>query len=252
MRFFIDVSDDRNLIVKKLLSENKFITKIYDKNFNDYKDGDVLIFSPAKKFMEEEVGLLPENVVLFAGSSVKNYVELLKNKNIRYVDIMNDEIFTIKNANLTAEGVLGIIIARSEKSMFENNVLLLGSGRISKACAILFSKLGIKYAIASYSFLDYQRSYSFSDKCFYKEEYFDHLNEFDIVVNTRPFKFIDDILLNKFSKGTLFIETASVECLNKDMVKNFDYYLAPALPTKYTPETAGKFLYERIMGEING
>ena len=72
-----------------------------------------------------------------------------------------------------------------------------------------------------------------------------------MVINTRPFKYIDDMILNKFQNGTLFIETASVECLNKDMVKNFDYFLAPALPTKYTPETAGKFLYERIMGDLN-
>ena len=251
MRFFIDVSDKRNLVVKKLLNDNKYITKVYDESFKDYRDGDILIFSPAKKFMESDVDILPESVTIFAGNSLKQFSEQLKNKKIRYVDIMNDEIFTIKNANLTAEGVLGIIINKSEKSLFENKVLLLGSGRITKACAKIFSKLGVKFAIVSYSFLDYQRSYSFSDKCYYKEEYINDLNKYDIVVNTRPFKYIDDMVLNKFAKNCLFIETASVECLNKEMVKDFDYCLAPALPTKFTAETAGKFLYERIMGELN-
>lgn len=251
MRFFIDVSDKRNLVVKKMLSENKFIAKVYDEKYDEYNEGDVLIFSPAKKFVKEDVDILPESVTLFAGSGIKAFSEELRLKKIKYIDIMNDEIFTIKNANLTAEGVLGIIINKSEKSLFENNILLLGSGRITKACSRLFSKLGVDFAVASYSFLDYQRSYSFSDKCYYKEEYIKDLNQFDIVVNTRPFKYIDDMVLNKFSKNCLFIETASVECLNKEMVKDFDYCLAPALPTKFTAETAGKFLYERIMGELN-
>ena len=234
-----------------MLSENKFIAKVYDEKYDEYNEGDVLIFSPAKKFVKEDVDILPESVTLFAGSGIKAFSEELRLKKIKYIDIMNDEIFTIKNANLTAEGVLGIIINKSEKSLFENNILLLGSGRITKACSRLFSKLGVDFAVASYSFLDYQRSYSFSDKCYYKEEYIKDLNQFDIVVNTRPFKYIDDMVLNKFSKNCLFIETASVECLNKEMVKDFDYCLAPALPTKFTAETAGKFLYERIMGELN-
>ena len=77
------------------------------------------------------------------------------------------------------------------------------------------------------------------------------MKKYDVVINTRPFKYIDDMLLNKFAKNCLFIETASVECLNKELVKDFEYYLAPALPTKFTAETAGKYLYERIMGELN-
>ena len=252
MRFFIDISDRRNFTLKKLLSSSGFIAKPYDDNFIDYRDGDILVFSPAKKFLPLDIEILPKNTTIFAGSSLLAFNQELKNKKIKYVNIMDNEIFTIKNANLTAEGVLGILIEKSEKSLFKNNVLLLGSGRITKACAILFSKLGVSFAIASYTFEDYQKCHTFTDKCYFKDAYIDDLEKYDVVINTRPAQFIDDATLNKFKKDCLFIETASVNCLNKDSVKTFEYVLAPALPTRFTPETAGEVLYERIMEEIDG
>lgn len=250
MRFFIDVSDKRNLVVKQTLGSLGYIVKVYDEKTLDYKNTDVLVFSPAKKFLPLEVESLPNDITLFAGASIEKYKDVIKRKNIKYINIMDDEIFTIKNANLTAEGVLALILEKSERSIFKNKVLLLGSGRITKACAMLFAKLGVKYAIASYTFEDYQKCYSFCDECYLKEEWANALNEFDIVVNTRPFKFIDENIINKFAKNTILIETASVDCLDSSLVKNFTFVHAPALPMRYASQTAGEYMTERILKEI--
>lgn len=64
---------------------------------------------------------------------------------------MNDEIFTTKNANITAEGVLALILEHSPKSIFENNVLIIGAGRIAKAMAIILGRLGVNYAVVRFN-----------------------------------------------------------------------------------------------------
>ena len=131
--------------------------------------------------------------------------------------------------------------------MFENNVLILGGGRIARALAVLFGKLGIKFAIVSYNEVKFPTYYIYTDKCYFKDSFKHDLKEYDIIVNTIPDLFFNEELVSMVEKDTLFIETASVKCLDESLVKNFEYVLAPALPQRFSHETAGKLVLERIL-----
>ena len=125
MTYFLDLSDERNVYVKQLLEKNNEKTEIFSfDNVSLINKGDSIIFSPAKKFSNDEVNKLPNNITIFAGNSLNQYLDVLKEKQITFVNIMEDEIFTIKNANLTCEGVLALMIEKSKKSNMISSILL--------------------------------------------------------------------------------------------------------------------------------
>lgn len=248
MTFFIDKTDNRNvLLAQKLIKQNKNIEWFSD--ISKIQPLDCLIFSPAKKFENEFLLNLPDRIKLVCGALSSEQIKIINDKNIVYKNLMNDEIFAIKNANLTAEGVLAIILEKSPKSIKNNKILILGGGRIAIALAVLFNKLNIDFAITSFNKDKFPKYYLYTDKCYYKNSYLEHLKEYDVIVNTIPAKIIDDEMLTLFETDCLFIETASIECLNKEKVTTFNYVKAPALPSRYCVETASDYMYEALIGE---
>lgn len=251
MKYFVDKTDNRNILLSNLFRDRQKqdVFLFGENDLEKIEEGDCIIFSPAKKFVDGYFLKFPNNIKIVCGNLSDVNIKILQDKNIEYHNLMLDEIFAIKNANLTAEGVLAIMLKESPRSMYKNNILILGGGRIALALSVVFSKLNLKFSIVSYNNVKFPKYYLIADKCFYKESYFDNLSDYDVVINTIPNTIIPDNMLDKFQNKCLFIETASVECLNKELVKNFTYFNAPALPSKFSVETAAELMYESIMGE---
>lgn len=244
--FFVDSSDKRNVAVKKLLKRKNQVFDFMWDNISKISDGDTCIFSPAKKFTEREIYSLPNNINLICGNLKEEYITILNKKHISFYNLMDDEIFTIKNANLTAEGVLAVILEESEKSISQNKILILGGGRIARALAILFKGLNVNFSIVSFNPVKFPSYYLYTDSCFFEYSFVEKLHEFDIIINTIPTQFIDEKIIRKIKKDTLFIETASVNCLDKNKVSKFTYLPTPALPMRFSSETAGQVMFESI------
>ena len=250
MKYFVDIVDKRNQILKDLLIQNGQMVEVFDFNkVTEIKKGDTVVFSPAKKFTIEEVEKLPKGINLVCGNVGEENLKKLKNKKIKIKNLMEDEIFTVKNANLTAEGVLAIILEKTDVSIFESNVLILGGGRIAKAMATILKCLGVNYAIVSFNPIKFPSYYLLSNKCYYRKGFLRDLKKYNVVVNTIPARIIDDEIINSIDPKTLFIETASVKCLDDTQKLDFEYLFAPALPQRYSAVSAGKLVYESIMGE---
>ena len=248
MKYYIELSDKRNTVVKNLLSnKGEDVEEFLWEKVDEIQRQDICVFSPAKKFQREDLEKFPQGISLVCGNLSDENLTIIKSKEIKHINLMSDEEFTIKNANLTAEGVLAIMLEKSPRSMFENNVLILGGGRIARALAVLFGKLGVKFAIVSYNEVKFPTYYIYTDKCYFKDSFKHDLKEYDIIVNTIPDLFFNEELVSMVEKDTLFIETASVKCLDESLVKNFEYVLAPALPQRFSHETAGKLVLERIL-----
>lgn len=249
MTYYIDTVDKRNQTLKNLLKSNGFNVGEYNlANVGFMKSGDILVFAPNKKLQPEELNNIPNDIEIFSGNVSDEAKKLFEKKNIKYNNILNDEVFAIKNAKLTAEGVLVIILEQSERSIFENNILILGAGRVGKATAVLFEKLGLTFSLVSYKAENFAENYLLSNKNFFKRAFKDEIKNFDIIVNTIPAKILDKEIIDNIANNTIFIEIASINTLNLDDVQNFYYILSPALPQKYSCETAGKLLYESIVG----
>lgn len=247
MSYFIDISDDRNVILMDRLKEKNLpIYTLDEKSVKDIKPKDILIFSPAKKLSVNDLESFPNDITLYCGNIDGECKSIIDEKNIQHKNFMTDEIFAIKNAELTSEGILALILEKSQKSIYENNILFFGAGRITKTTALLFSKLGIRFSICNYRVPSYENAHIFTNNCFLADEYKDHAKEFDIIVNTIPHCHLsrEDTML--FNNGTLYIETASVNGLDTNNYENLVFVHAPGLPKKYSKISASTLLQEFI------
>jgi len=248
MIYYIDTSDKR-LDYVYLQMQNLHIPccKFEENNINLIVKNDKIIFAPSKKFDSEFLLKLPNNIELVAGNIKDDLLYILEEKQIKHNNIMKNELFTLNNAQLTAEGVLSLIIEKSPKSMYENNILLLGGGRITKSCGVMFAKLGLKFAIMSFNPKEVIDAHYLTNKCYLGKDYLDDAKNYDIVINTIPIFHILDEDLDKFQENSIYIETASYNGLNADKITKFNFIHAPALPLKYTIESAGKLILNYIL-----
>lgn len=249
MKIFLDFLDERTKHLKTYLNDYEILDAKKD-NFVKAKKGDLIVFPPNKKWTANEVFSLPKNVTIFCGNVDDCYVEAFKENNIKWINFLDDELFSIENAKLTAEGVLALVLEHSPVSIFENQILILGGGRISKSLALLFEKLGLNFCIASFSKQSFLESNYFCNKNYFEFEFLKDIKQFDVIINTRPLEFFDDEKIKLIKKDCLFLETASKNCLDETKVKNFYYLKAPALPTKYSFKSASKLLLKKIMKEL--
>lgn len=244
MKILFDLSDNRN----KLALEYFLKKGANAMNINDGKlvAGDIGVFSPAKKWQREEVDVLPDNITIFAGAVSEELARIFKGKSIKYINYLDDEIFAICNANLTAEGVLSILIKETDNSIFEQKILIIGVGRIGKALAILLGKLGIDLTLGSFSDKDKINGNYYLCKTLTKGAFLNHLSEFDVIINTIPNKVFSDSDVQNINQKTVVIETASVQCLDYKENCRFKYVLAPKLPSIYSLKSASKLVISKI------
>jgi len=247
--YYIELSDKRNSYIYNELKELKFNCK--ELNFNNIKlqKDDVLIFSPAKKFNIDEITLLPSNIVIFGGKQSDEVLKIIESKSINYINLLKDETFAIQNAKLTTEGILSILINNTERSIFENKILILGCGRIGKATSLLFNKLNLNYSISTFKFDDVSNANLFTTNLISSGKLKNEINKFDVIINTVPYEILTDDILNNVSDSAIIIEVASVSCLNLKNVNKykFKYIPAPKLPQVYCPISAANIMLKSIM-----
>ena len=243
MTFFIDDTDKRNQTVKALFKEKNYLVA---KNFDitAAKEGDVIIFAPNKKFTDDDLQKFPAECTLVCGNIPQNQGKILEDKHIKHINVLQDEVFAMQNSRLTAEGVLAEVLQNSQNSIFENKILILGNGRVGKATGTLLAKLGADFSICSHDPKNFAITYLFSQKNYFKNNFLQELNNFDVIINTIPAKIIPKDMYSNIKKDCLFLEIASVKTIVGDV--EFVYKLCPALPQKYSALTAGKYLFECI------
>lgn len=248
--FFVDLQDKRNYYAKEIIAE-KHAVKPLEEYKSEIKQGDVILYSPAKQFDLNEALSLPRGITVYAGNVCEQILKIFKEKYIIVKNFLQDEKFAIENAKLTAEGVLAIIIENTPKSLKESKILILGGGRISKALAVLLNKMDVFCAVTSFTKSEYHNAFYYSSEQYFGKEYVKKVGLYDVIVNTRPQFYVGKEVIDKIKKNALFIETASVECLNEHEVKNFNYFLAPKLPQKFCPQSAGRIIAEKVLEDTD-
>lgn len=250
MKFLIEHSDKRNEYLHDLLNRQDYPAGKF--SFEDaagVSEDDILIFSPARRFTSFEVENIPKCRRIYLGNLSDENKQILKNKGIDFVSFLSDEEFVYLNAVLTAEGVLAEIIKQTDFSIYEQKILLIGAGKVGKAIAALFGKLGLDFCMATRNIEIYNSSCLFTKKCYLGDDYKNDLGEFDIIINSVPAKIIEDELLGKIKKDAVVLETASVDCLDKTKVSGFKYIVLPGLPMVYSYKSAAGLMKKSILKE---
>lgn len=201
---------------------------------------------------EEVMKYVKSGTKVFAGMLPSDRIDEIEAAGGEVFDWFADEDLTLKNASLTAEGAAQIIVGKSHSAVSGSKILILGWGRVARACAELFKAMGADVTVSA-------RRHSARLDCTLKgckaAEFISHkaIEEADIIVNTVPCNVISSEELKAMHPGCWILELASkpygVDCsLAKDM--NREVVLGAGLPGKYTPESAGRYMAESVLSKL--
>ena len=229
--FVTDNTSPRLALVEKSLKEKGYNVKSYgEKLEQDKKITHIYLFSPAKKLTEqEENSLLPGSVVIGPKKTGNR-------DDITFSDFI-DERYIYRNNLITAEGTLGICIAETDKALYEQNLLIIGCGRLGKILEKVFSPIVKEVSVCTFN-----REKLGAGNCvtYLGKDFLYGAKNFDIVLNTAPVEFLDKKDLTFFKRDCLFVDLASTHCISDEnaLYAEFNYRPAPRLPDKTAIKTA--------------
>lgn len=192
-------------------------------------------------------------------------INLLKNKkiiagkipeevaDIKSIDILKNEYFTIKNTVPTAEGAIAKAIELTDINIDKANIMVLGFGRVGKTLCYKLKNLGANV----YAEARKERDLAWIDVFGYNAIPLEKINEnickMDIIFNTIPELILDKSKLILMNEKTLIIDLASkpggtdFESANKMGIKAILY---SGIPGKIASEYEAELIKEVIYKEI--
>ncbi|MCD7824159.1 MAG: hypothetical protein LUG86_09140 [Oscillospiraceae bacterium] len=193
-------------------------------------------------YLSDALKCVRDGGAVFAGKMDDGFTNSLKARNVAVHNWFSDEALTLANARLTAEGASQIITKNAPGGVSGSKILILGKGRVAKACADLFGNMGANIMIAARS-KDHPIDFIDPEK----------ISEADVIVNTIPARVFDEKELKYVKKGAFVLELASKPYgidFDKARELGVPAILASGVPGKYTPEEAGRALAESVLRHL--
>lgn len=192
---------------------------------------------------------LPRTARVFCGVPREN-AEPFFRRGIRLYDYAAREEFAVRNALPTAEGVAQILLQTLPVTVRGAAVLITGYGRTARACARLLSAMGAHVTVAARRC----SALAFADTDGYRSLYLRELprfmHEMDAVVNTVPATVLTHDVLRAMRRDCPVIEIASPPYgtdLDAAKALGIHVQIAPSLPGKVAPKTAGVILADTVL-----
>lgn len=226
----------------------------------DYDGAEALILPlPAERFGELNCPLaegtppklsdildrLPPGARVFGGMGSRELEESCRERGLIYGDYFRREDFQLKNALLTAEGALALMLGLDGKALSGRRALIAGFGRIGRMLAPRLKALAMDVWVMARS--SEQRLWAEAMGCG-ALKFSDKAPKTDFVLNTVPERVLGEKELGPMGRP-LLIELASapggfreeaVEKLKLKLVK------APGLPSKCCPTAAAEAIRDTI------
>lgn len=153
------------------------------------------------------------------------------------------------NAIPTAEGCIALLLEHSNRTLWRQNVLVTGFGKVGRAVAVRLAALGAAVTVAARS--PAQRALAESLGC--NTVSLDALNrpmDYSMVVNTVPAMLLGKPQLEMLPPHCIIVDLASKPGgtdFAAAKALGYDAIHALALPAKCAPETAGQFVAQTIL-----
>lgn len=237
MRYFLELADDRIKYVGEILSQRG--EEIYDIEAPSSREGSIVILSPAHKLSIQEAGKYGGAKTIFGGKQTDEVASLFSLG--QYINVLLDETFAMINSSLTAENFLVPLISSTSFSLYDERILITGSGRLAHALWQLMNRLDIPFSVTMRDKKALSSAKSFVKESFLLSELENRAKEFSVIINTIPDKIFENV---KFSDNCILFELSSVKSIGENI--GVKYITCPALPGKYSPKSAGKALLEMV------
>ncbi len=188
---------------------------------------------------------LPPGTLVLAGKIGQELKQILRDLQLKPLEIFNSDFAAILNSVPSAEGAVCLAMQETDITIHNSRILICGLGRIGLTLARILRNMDAQVTIAGNDLSQKARAWSMG------LEWVDFahwdLSGFDIIFNTVPALILDARALEKCSG--VIIDLAS-EPGGTDFAKarqlGLKAVLAPGLPGKYAPKTAGQILAQIV------
>lgn len=194
---------------------------------------------------------------LITGAVGEKILKIAIKNNIKIIDLMKSESFTVLNVIPTIEGALQVAMQNTEFTIHDSKCLVLGFGRIGKLLCSKLNALGANVSCMARE----NRNLSWIKAMGYKDiainDLNSNLNDYDIIFNTIPAIVLKDEELKTIkreSSSAIIIELASSPGgVDIQIAKKYDIKIikAQGLPGKVAPLTAAKYIKQTIDKILN-
>lgn len=205
------------------------------------------VYSKNKLVFDNNLAKMLTGVPVFIGVAKPYVKDLCKRHQVPLIEIAEMDDIAILNSIPTAEGAIQIAMEETPFTIHQSRCFVLGYGRVGVTLARTLKNLGAKTYVAARSDSDLARIF---EQCLEPVPYNrlkDMISLADIVFNTIPAVVLDADLLKQLNKKCLIIDLASAPGgtdFKTAEELGIKAILAPGLPGKVAPETAGKILAE--------
>lgn len=195
-------------------------------------------------------GFLAKNALVAGGRLNTDVIEYFSSLGHDVADYFTREELVIRNCVPTAEGALQIALRELAVTVNGTRTLIIGYGRVAKACAKLFSAVGSDVTAAARKLSQLAQAQNDGCKAIELNSLAENIGSFDIVINTVPAAVLTKPILERLGKNAVVIDLASMPGgTDFEAAKQLDRRVvhALALPGKTAPVTSGKLIAEAVI-----
>lgn len=201
-------------------------------------------------FNEELAKNIPASVPIFVGVARPLLSEMTTRRGLRLIELMKLDEVAILNSIPSAEGAVQMAMEMLPVTIHGSSAFVLGFGRVGATLARLLGAMGARTAVVARRPEHLARITEMNLQPVPFKHMADYLGEADVIFNTIPTSVLTGELLKKVSSEAVIIDLASApggtdfrmaESLGIKAV------LAPGLPGKVAPKTAGRILARVII-----
>lgn len=188
--------------------------------------------------------------LILSGGSSDRLRQLCRDNGLQTENYFDCEELTLKNALLTAEGAVSLLISSSEQSLFNSSALITGYGRIAAYLARLLREFRCRVTIAARS--PVQREKALLDGfCTLPAELAGlAAASADFIINTVPAELFTEESFGKMPDGAVYMELAtrtSVPEREYAQAAGVKHIMASGLPGRFSPKTAGEAIAQAVI-----
>jgi len=187
--------------------------------------------------------------ILFAGAIPMGMKEELAKEGITYYDLMDYDDLAILNSIPTAEGAIKVAMEKTDITICNSNVLILGFGRIGKVLSKMLSGLGANVYCEARKEKDLAQIRAMG----YNDVDLDNLEAYlpkaDYIFSTIPYMILDKDMLDLVKDDVCIIDLASSPGsvdFEYAKQKNINATLELALPAKVAPKSSAMYFKDKI------
>ena len=234
--------DKRSKYLKKFLMKDNMLA--------DIEDSDYIYYSIPFIKKESLEDVIRYNKKIITGKISKEQKKILDKNNIKYIDLLERENFVLENAKITAESTIIPLINKTERRIKNENILVLGYGKIAKHLLKILSRYDAKLKCFARKEKYKEEIEKQNVKYVYYNKILDELDSTTIIINTVPFNIINKEMLEKINKNNIiYFELASKPYsfdLNSLTYYDIDFILLNALPSKVMAKDAAMVIKKEI------